>query len=185
MAENKDTAKVKENVKETKTTKTKNTPKKRVVVDRDTEVVFMNNTSGNLFYKCPKTHSIYDLYEYGDTDYITVEQLLAMNNSSRKMLKDLWIILLDVTNKDIDIEDVWKYLGLDNLYNDVVKPEDVDGFITKSTDAKFTSALEKMNKVLASKVIERAIVLYHRGELNSITKVNILKEFVGDDDLFE
>ena len=69
----------------------KKTPPKRVVVDRATEVIFMNNTNGNLFYRCPKTHATYDMYEHGDTDYITVEQLMIMNNTSRKMLKELWI----------------------------------------------------------------------------------------------
>ena len=172
--------------KENQTTQnTKSTPRKRVVVDRNTEVVFMNNTSGNLFYRCPKTNSVFDLYEYGDTDYITVDQLLAMNNSNRKILKELWIILLDVITEGVEIEDVWTYLGVDNLYNDIIKPEDVDGFIKKSPENKFKNALNKMNKVLATKVIERAIVLYKNGELNSVTKINILKEFTNNEDLFE
>ncbi|HBN04396.1 MAG TPA: hypothetical protein DD434_01215, partial [Bacteroidales bacterium] len=101
----------------------------------------MNNTSGNLFYRCPKTNSVFDLYEYGDTDYITVDQLLAMNNSNRKILKELWIILLDVITEGVEIEDVWTYLGVDNLYNDIIKPEDVDGFIKKSPENKFKNAL--------------------------------------------
>ena len=108
-----------------------------------------------------------------------------MNNSNRKILKELWIILLDVITEGVEIEDVWTYLGVDNLYNDIIKPEDVDGFIKKSPENKFKNALGKMNKVLATKVIERAIVLYRNGELNSVTKINILKEFTNNEDLFE
>jgi hypothetical protein len=163
---------------------TKN-PKKRIAVSRDTEVVFMNNTSGNFFYRCPRSHATFDLYEYGDTDYITIEQLLTMNNKSRKILQEFWIVLLDTTNEDVEIEDVLKYLGLDRLYNDIIRPEDIDGFIINSNDIKFEDALKKMNKALATKVVERSVVLYKKGKLNSISKVNTLKEFVGDDDLFE
>ena len=121
---------------EVKETVKKSAPK-RVVVDRDTEVIFMNNTNGNLFYRCPKTHATYDMYEYGDTDYITVEQLMIMNNTSRKMLKELWVLLLDTANEDAEIADVLRYLGLENLYTDIVAPEDIDNFVVKSPDDKF------------------------------------------------
>jgi len=158
---------------------------KRVVVDRSTELVFMNNTSGNLFYKCPRTHVIFDLYEYGDTDYITVDQLLTMNNTHRKMLKELLVILLDVVTEDVEMDDVLRYLGIEELYTDVIKPNDIDGFIKKSTDAKFKDALSKMNKALATRVIERSAVLYKNEQFTSIAKISILKEFTENEDLFE
>lgn len=168
-----------------KTTTTKKAAPKRVVVSRDTEVIFMNNTNGNLFYKCPKTHATYDMYEYGDTDYITVEQLLIMNNTSRKMLKELWILLVDVATEGVELDDVLKYLGIDKLYKDEIAPEDIDNFILKSPDTKFAKTLEKMDKILAQKALERSIVLYREGKLNSITKLNTIKEFADNENLFE
>lgn len=168
-----------------KTTTPKKTAPKRVVVNRDTEVIFMNNTNGNLFYRCPKTHETYDMYEYGDTDYITVEQLLIMNNTSRKMLKELWVLLVDVATEGVELDDVLKYLGIDKLYKDEVAPEDIDNFILKSPDTKFTKTLEKMDKVLAQKAIERSVVLYREGKFNSLTKLNAIKEFTDNEELFE
>ena len=158
---------------------------KRVVVDRATEVIFMNNTNGNLFYRCPKTHATYDMYEYGDTDYITVEQLMIMNNTSRKMLKELWILLIDTATDGVELSDVLKYLGLENLYTDLVAPEDVDNFIVKSPDVKFTNTLDKMDKALALKVVERSVILYKAGKFNSLAKLNAIKEFTKNEDLFE
>lgn len=188
MTKKKTTKKVEE-VKEVKekpvTAKPKPKKPKRVVVDRATEVIFMNNTNGGLFYRCPKTHSVYDMQEYGDTDYITVEQLMIMNNTSRKMLRELWVLLVDTADEDVEIEDVIKYLGLDSLYNDEIAPEDIEDFIIKSKDDKFEKSLNKMGKTLSQKVVENAILLYRRGDLNSISKVNILKEFTDDEDLFE
>lgn len=179
----------KANSKTTEKVVAKNTVKKsapkRVVVDRETEVIFMNNTNGNLFYRCPKTHATYDMYEYGDTDYITVEQLMIMNNTSRKMLKELWVLLLDTASEDTEITDVLKYLGLENLYTDIVAPEDIDNFVVKSPDSKFSNTLNKMDKVLAKKVVERSVILYREGKFNSLAKLNAVKEFVGNDDLFE
>lgn len=168
-----------------KTTTTKKTAPKRVVVNRDTEVIFMNNTNGNLFYRCPKTHATYDMYEYGDTDYITVEQLLIMNNTSRKMLKELWILLVDVATEGVELDDVLKYLGIDKLYKDEVAPEDIDNFILKSPDTKFAKTLEKMDKVLAQKAIERSVALYREGKFNSLAKLNAIKEFTDNEELFE
>lgn len=182
MAKKKSTVEVEE-IKEEKTISKKRP--KRVVVDRDTEVIFMNNTNGGLFYRCPKTHAMYDMQGYGDEDYITVEQLLIMNNSSRKMLKDLWVLLIDTVDEDVEIEDVIKYLGLDDLYNDEVAPEDIDDFILKSKDEKFEKSLNKMGKTLSQNVVERSILLYREGKLNSLSKVNIVKEFTDDEDLFE
>lgn len=174
----------KETPKKKATTK-KAAPKKRVVVDRNTEVVFMNNTSGKFFYQCPKTHSVYKMTEYGDTDYITVDELLTMRNSSRKILNDLWILLIDVHSDEVSVEDVWKYLGVDGLYKDVINPEDIDGFIIKSTDVKFKDCLSKMGEALAIKVIERSVVLARTEQLNSTTKLNIIKNFTGNEDLFD
>lgn len=171
--------------KETTSTKKKTNVRKKVMINRDVEVAFMNNTSGSFFYKCPKTQNIYDMYEYGDIDYITIDELLTMRNSHRAILNNLWILVIDVNDEDIEIGDVWKYLGIEKLYDDVIKPDEIDDFIIKSKDNKFQDALEKMNKVLAKKVIERAVVLYREEKLNSISKVNILKEFTGKDELFE
>lgn len=164
---------------------TKKTTLKRVVVDRNTEVIFMNNTNGNLFYRCPKTHVTYDMYDYGDTDYITVEQLLIMNNTSRKMLKELWILLVDVITEGVELEDVLKHLGIDKLYSDEIAPEDIDNFVLKSPDNKFSKTLEKMDKILAKKVVERSVVLYREGKFNSLAKLNAIKEFTDNEDLFE
>ena len=145
----------------------------------------MNITNGNLFYRCPKTHATYDMYEYGDTDYITVEQLLIMNNTSRKMLKELWVLLIDVATEGVELEDVLKYLGVDKLYSDEIAPEDTDNFILKSPDNKFAKTLEKMDKILAKKVVERSVILYREGNFNSLAKLNAIKEFTGNEDLFE
>lgn len=92
--------------KNTKKPTTKTSPRKRVKIDRDLEVAFMNNTNGGFFYKCPKTQNIYDMQEYGDIDYITVDELLTMRNSYRKILNDLWILLIDVNSDEVSIEDV-------------------------------------------------------------------------------
>lgn len=193
----KDTAKetkkevVKEVIKEESTKETKETKKttqkkpKRVVVDRDTEVVFMNNTNGSLFYRCPKTHSVYDMQEYGNTDYITVEQLMIMNNTSRKMLKELWILLVDTADENVEIDDVIKYLGLDSLYSDEITPDSIEDFIVKSTDNKFETSLQKMGKTLSKKVVEHSLLLFKSGNLNSLSKINILKDFTNNEDLFE
>lgn len=183
MATKKEAKKESDNIEVKKTVK--KTPPKRVVVDRATEVIFMNNTNGNLFYRCPKTHATYDMYEYGDTDYITVEQLMIMNNTSRKMLKELWILLVDTATDDVEINDVLKYLGLENLYTDLIAPEDIDNFVVKSPDAKFTNTLGKMDKALANKVVERSVILYREGKFNSLAKLNAIKNFTKNEDLFE
>lgn len=171
--------------KNTKKPTTKTSPRKRVKIDRDLEVAFMNNTNGGFFYKCPKTQNIYDMQEYGDIDYITVDELLTMRNSYRKILNDLWILLIDVNSDEVSIEDVWRYLGVYRLYNDLVKPERIDEFILRSGDRRFRDTLERLHDALVKKVVERAVALYKEGKLNSIGKANILIELTGNEDLFE
>lgn len=163
----------------------KPTPRKRVAIDRNLQVLFMNNNEGGFFYRCPKTHNIYDMSEYGDVDYITIDELVTMRNTHRRILNELWILLIDIDSDEVSIEDVWEYLGLEHLYNDVVKPTEIDEFILRSRDDKFEANLNKMHEVLATKVVERAVVLYKQGKLNSIRKINAIKDFTGKEDLFD
>jgi hypothetical protein len=148
------------------------------------EVAIMNNTHGGFIYVCPKTQNRYEMTGYGDIDYITVGELLTMKNSHKPILEKFWILLIDVITDEVELEDVLKYLGLDRIYDDVLKPENIDEFIIKSKSEDFNKAIKTMNKNISERVIERSIMLFREGNFNDFTKIQHMQEIVGNDQLF-
>lgn len=159
--------------------------KKRVDVSRDLEVVFMNNCNGGYIYIDPRSQNRYEMTEYGDTDYITVGELLTMKNSHKVHLEKFWIYLLDVVSDTVEIDDVIHYLGLDNVYKNALSPEEIDNLLLKVNDDKFAKLLESMSNIMAQKVVERAIILFKEGKFDSFAKIDAIQTKVNNLDLFK
>lgn len=176
--------KVETKVEETTEEKVTTKPRKRVQVSRDLEVAFINFTSGGFIYIDPKTQNRYEMESYGDMDYITVGELLTMKNSNKSILDKFWILLVDVLSDDVELEDVLKYLQLDKKYQDFLTPDEVDNLILKSNTSKFENIINKSDKNLSERIVERAILLFREGKFNDYSKMEVIKKVSGNEELF-
>lgn len=176
--------KVETNIEETTEEKVTTKPRKRVQVSRDLEVAFINFTSGGFIYIDPKTQNRYEMESYGDMDYITVGELLTMKNSNKSILDKFWILLVDVLSDDVELEDVLKYLQLDKKYEDFLTPDEVDNLILKSNTGKFENIINKSDKNLSERIVERAILLFREGKFNDYSKMEVIKKVSGNEELF-
>ena len=65
-------------------------------IGMDEEVPCMSITFGGLVYTSPITGATYKWHKIGDVEYLTMKELVSMNNSKPVFLNRPWIILQDV-----------------------------------------------------------------------------------------
>jgi hypothetical protein len=168
-----------------KTKEVKPVTKVRKQVTRDIEVAIMNNTHGGFIYIDPKTFSRHEMTGYGDIDYITVGELLNMKNSQRAIIDNFWIVIVEVLSDDVELEDVIRYLSLEDLYKNALNKDEMDKLITKSTPVNFKKAFDTIHKGMADRIVERALELFKAGKFNDWSKFDVIKIYTQNDMIFD
>ena len=171
----------------------------RRLLNRDTEVLVMNNTQGTFYYYCPKTHMSMRLEEFGDSEIVTMEVLEGMKNRGKSIFKNYYLVILDVYPEEnlvdeIDVSDVLTYLGISDLYEtindelekygDIYSNEFFDSLLLDKDLDDFKRILDKMHLGLARRLATRAHVLFKDKEFDSGNKMNLIQEKIGVEDLF-
>ena len=171
----------------------------RRLLNRDTEVLVMNNTQGTFYYYCPKTHMSMRLEEFGDSEIVTMEVLEGMKNRGKSIFKNYYLVILDVYPEEnlvdeIDVSDVLTYLGISDLYEtindelekygDIYSNEFFDSLLLDKDLDDFKRILDKMHLGLARRLATRAHVLFKDKEFDSGNKMNLIQDKIGVEDLF-
>lgn len=138
-------------------------------IGMDEEVPCMSITFGGLVYTSPITGATYKWHKIGDVEYLTVKELISMNNSKPVFLNRPWIILQDIraVNK----------FRLMSKYKEVAKVNQLKKLFatgdTKLIEATIESALKSgMREVVISKVR----TMYNNGVLNNTHIIRLLEE---------
>ena len=138
-------------------------------IGMDEEVPCMSITFGGLVYTSPITGATYKWHKIGDVEYLTVKELISMNNSKPVFLNKPWIILQDIraVNK----------FRLMSKYEEVAKVNQLKKLFatgdTKLIEATIESALKSgMREVVISKVR----TMYNNGVLNNTHIIRLLEE---------
>lgn len=138
-------------------------------IGMDEEVPCMSITFGGLVYTSPITGATYKWHKIGDVEYLTMKELISMNNSKPVFLNRPWIILQDIraVNK----------FRLMSKYEEVAKVNQLKKLFatgdTKLIDATIESALKSgMREVVISKVR----TMYNNGTLNNTHIIRLLEE---------
>jgi hypothetical protein len=138
-------------------------------IGMDEEVPCMSITFGGLVYTSPITGATYKWHKIGDVEYLSVKELISMNNSKPVFLNRPWIILQDIraVNK----------FRLMSKYEEVAKVNQLKKLFatgdTKLIEATIESALKSgMREVVISKVR----TMYNNGVLNNTHIIRLLEE---------
>lgn len=157
----------------------------RKLIDKDTEVVIMNNTAGMFVYECPRTRAYFELQEYGDTDVMTVEQLNIMKNQHRRILENYWIVPIESIEDGIETSDILRYLSLDSLYKDCeISYETLDNILLNTKYSNFTTLVDKLNNKMVERLVERGVELYKRKKFVDLSKMKVLEKTIGREGFF-
>ena len=138
-------------------------------IGMDEEVPCMSITFGGLIYTSPITGATYKWHKIGDVEYLSMKELVSMNNSKPVFLNRPWIILQDVRaiNK----------FRLMSKYEEVAKVNQLKKLFatgdTKQISDTIDSALKSgMREVVISKVR----TMYNNGVLINTHIINLLEE---------
>jgi hypothetical protein len=165
---------------------------RRVVVDREVEVVVQSNTTSRIYYDNPRMNVVIDLFQIGDTDYLTVGDLRTILNSNRSLIEGFELIITEVMDDAYTVEDVLIFLGLDKKYEEyysLAKKKsgepaeyiDIKNFILKAPEKVFEKNMEEMSEKLRSRVVETAVVLFKRKVFSDYNKMEIIERYVNDE----
>ena len=135
----------------------------------DEEVPCMSIVFGGLIYLSPINGATYKWHKIGDVQYLTVKELISMNNSKPVFLNRPWIILQDVRaiNKFrlmSKYEDVAKINQLKKLFD--------TGDINKISETIESALVSGMREVVISKVR----TMYNNGVLNNTHIIKLLED---------
>lgn len=138
-------------------------------IGMDEEVPCMSITFGGLVYTSPITGATYKWHKIGDVEYLTMKELISMNNSKPVFLNRPWIILQDIraVNK----------FRLMTKYEEVAKVNQLKKLFatgdTKLIETTIDSALKSgMREVVISKVR----TMYNNGVLNNTHIIKLLED---------
>ena len=138
-------------------------------IGMDEEVPCMSITFGGLVYTSPITGATNKWHKIGDEEYLSVKELISMNNSKPVFLNRPWIILQDIraVNK----------FRLMSKYEEVAKVNQLKKLFatgdTKLIEATIESALKSgMREVVISKVR----TMYNNGVLNNTHIIRLLED---------
>ena len=138
-------------------------------IGMDEEVPCMSITFGGLIYTSPITGATYKWHKIGDVEYLSMKELVSMNNSKPVFLNRPWIILQAVRaiNK----------FRLMSKYEEVAKVNQLKKLFasgdTKQISDTIDSALKSgMREVVISKVR----TMYNNGVLTNTHIINLLEE---------
>ncbi len=141
-------------------------PKESSKPSRDQMVSCRNITSGKLTYVSKKTGLETVWSNFGDEEYVEVSELLTMKSSQPKFLKEPWLFVQD--------KDVIDYLGLKNMYKDIIHIDEIDEFFKLSVhDAR--SQLQKTPSGIKSLLGEKARRGIQDGTLTNIKLIRLLE----------
>lgn len=180
---------IKEEAVEVKTIDSKPIKKKRRIFTREDlvniQVKFINFCGGEFYYKDERSMSEYRLSSFGESDYITMDELKRMKSQHSAILTDFSIILTEVESDDTDLEDVLKYLGLEKLYTEILDDEEVDNLLLDNRQiGKLQDTFNKMPNQLKDRISDRAAQLYLEDELQSINVIDIIENYKEDSEFF-
>lgn len=140
---------------------------KKVEITRDMMVACRNLTSGKLIYVSKKTGLETIWSNYGDEEYLDVGELLTMKSSQPAFLKNPWLL--------VDDEDVANYLGLKEVYANIIPVDEIDDFFNLSAN-EARNILPKLPKGTKELVSEKARQGIQDGTLNNLQLIRLLEQ---------
>lgn len=138
---------------------------------KDETITLINVTSGSVTYKSPKGGYPYIWSGYGDSDEVSIDDLLAM---PMKYLTSPWLMITDDYADIIETLGLGKYYKFMNILDDI---DDIESFDLEQLEEAvkvFSNSREFVNKV-STRVQEKI----DNGELKDIYKMMKLEKILG------
>ena len=148
------------------------TYKIREQLDRNMLVPVASFVFGKLIYNSLRTGAVWRFTDFGAKDEVELYELQSMKSSRPRFLTEPWLIILD--DKVVD------HLGLSDLYEKILKPQNLDKLF-KARSSVIRSILEDAPIGMKKAVCTRAAQLIAAKKLDSRSRINAIEETCGVD----
>lgn len=145
----------------------KGTTKKVKKFELDDEIAIMNGTVGALTHRSGYNGRSWKLEEFGNIDTMPYRELLAIQNSVSKMIKEGTIIILD--------EDVQEIFGLKELYKNILTPENINTVFEKPFD-EMKEFIEKLPEAMKQTFVQKASQLFAQNKIHDLRIIRVIEE---------
>lgn len=142
-------------------------------VDRDAYVTIMNTTNGTVLYQSKKTGAEWRFTEYGQTDEMQVSELINMHNIHKRYLRDPWLIIVD--DEDENAKAVITYLGLDKVYENLIKPRDLERFFRLEPD-KMEIIINRVPDGIKQLIVSKTLDMVREKKFDSISRIKVIQK---------
>lgn len=136
-------------------------------VDKDRLIPVMNITAHSLIYQSKRSGAEWNWGEYGDIEYIEMQELLTMRSGQRKFLNEPFVLIMD--------NEAVSYLGLEKMYDQMIEPDNIDK-VFKMKLADFKEVINTAPRGIQILIVNRAKQLIDKGEFDSMTKINFIND---------
>lgn len=137
-------------------------------IGMDEEVPCMSITFGGLVYTSPITGATYKWHKIGDVEYLTMKELVSMNNSKPLFLNRPWIILQDIRaiNK----------FRLMSKYEEVAKVNQLKKLFASGDTKQISDTIDSaLRSGMREVVISKVRTMYNNGILNNTHIIKLLE----------
>ncbi len=139
----------------------------QVELPMDDEVPVRSLTFGRMAYKSPSTGRIYLWDDYGTEVWMKIGEILTMDSGSPDFTRKPLLL--------IDDSEVMEYLGLKELYESILKVEDLKDLFSKSTRV-IEDYIDELPPVMRETMILKTRQMIQRGQLDSIKIIKLLEK---------
>ena len=135
--------------------------------DIENERIVVTSIDENVVYTSPKSGIVYRWLAKGDSEILTIRELLNMDNYSKRFLRTPWL--------KVDDERVIEALGLQNLYKAMDKVLDINNIINL-TDSEIRGILERLPKDFKDMLRDEVAAKVRNKELRDLAIIETLSE---------
>ncbi len=138
-------------------------------IGMDEEVPCMSITFGGLVYTSLITGATYKWHKIGDVEYLTMKELVSMNNSKPVFLNRPWLILQDIRaiNK----------FRLMSKYEEVAKVNQLKKLFSSGDTKQISDTIDSaLRSGMREVVISKVRTMYNNGILNNTHIIKLLED---------
>lgn len=161
--------------------KTVSTPKKRLLLNDNDEVVVRSNVFGELIYINDRTGSETFWDNCGEEQVLSAKDIKDMKAKQQTFFKEDWVTIVDAPSVDFEeytMKDVYESLQIGKYYKDNDPFGDIDSIFSMN-ESKMKQFVSEMTETAKRSLIICANDKIKNGTLDSISKVKLLEEVLG------
>lgn len=157
---------------------------------KNADVSIRNNTISQVVLKSRiNGGSMYLLESNGDIEEIPFSELNDIFKKHRGLFENYYVLIEDVycpDNNEVTIEDVKMVLGLKEKDIEEIPDEYyLDEVLLDFTFEEYEEEVNSLPLSVVDRLMDRAIILYRKGEFSNFSKMSILEKKLGLEYIFE